>query len=469
MSKTQYKDYVKFLEAYNSKEHPESGYSEQSSTTSTTTARTSSSSSSYSDYHREETLTKEKIQNNGVNMEKIRNKGQTTKKSEIFLQIKPGEPIVKQVSKAFESTNQTQPNGEKIFDDDDANMITKIIKELHNNGVDTVDSKKKSDKKMFTKKNFIKSTSSTKDGEKVETFEKYQQEELESNSVDIAKISKIFEEKPKSKFQTSNKPSTASTKASWLSQSNNQSSNNQSSNTQTKSNTASIKSAWLNSNNQSSVKPSTASTKASWFTQSSNTPSQPLNQTSSTTAPKSPPVNKVHFASTVSSKEPSATPQPSKLETAKLETAKMQTLPTIQHTFKETIKEERYAPPPAPPAPPAPSSMKSKNEVNNRFIANEQTSIIKENGPVKITNNNEMEIDKNHPMVKKLVNEAMRDMYQNYHEKANDYVNSLPRHMVKRENNLQNIINDIAAQGGLDKLSGRSNPDADKRVVVTDL
>ncbi|KAK9888252.1 hypothetical protein WA026_000516 [Henosepilachna vigintioctopunctata] len=70
-------------------------------------------------------------------------------------------------------------------------------------------------------------------------------------------------------------------------------------------------------------------------------------------------------------------------------------------------------------------------------------------------------LDRKDPLVRKLAYNAMLDMYGAYHDKANNYVAALPQHQVKKENGLQKIIDNIAAQGGLEKLSGRSNPKAE--------
>lgn len=140
------------------------------------------------------------------------------------------------------------------------------------------------------------------------------------------------------------------------------------------------------------------------------------------------------------------------------------------------ISNEFPPPPPcfmdsktAPPPPPMPVNFTSKTlpkvtmEKQKNVTAtiqilpteNNKNGVRKSNGiEVKHTNT----IDKNNPLVRKLVYGAMLDMYGAYHDKANSYVSTLPKNMVKKQNGLQDIINNIAAQGGLDKLSGRANP-----------
>lgn len=53
-------------------------------------------------------------------------------------------------------------------------------------------------------------------------------------------------------------------------------------------------------------------------------------------------------------------------------------------------------------------------------------------------------VDKNDPRVKKLVYNALRDMYGAYHNQANDYIATLPKNRVRRNNGLDSIINSIA-------------------------
>ncbi|CAG9767439.1 unnamed protein product [Ceutorhynchus assimilis] len=92
-------------------------------------------------------------------------------------------------------------------------------------------------------------------------------------------------------------------------------------------------------------------------------------------------------------------------------------------------------PPPPPPLPPSNFAKKvTKPQANNATL------------------------DRNDPRVKKAVYGALRNMYGAYHDQANDYLATLPKNRVKKNNGLDSIINSIASQGGLDKLTGRGNP-----------
>lgn len=53
-------------------------------------------------------------------------------------------------------------------------------------------------------------------------------------------------------------------------------------------------------------------------------------------------------------------------------------------------------------------------------------------------------LNKNDPRVKKLVYGALREMYGAYHDQANDYLATLPKNRVRKNNGLDNIINSIA-------------------------
>lgn len=53
-------------------------------------------------------------------------------------------------------------------------------------------------------------------------------------------------------------------------------------------------------------------------------------------------------------------------------------------------------------------------------------------------------LDKNDPRVKRLVYGALRDMYGAYHDQANDYLATLPKNRVRKNNGLDSIINSIA-------------------------
>ncbi|CAH0563677.1 unnamed protein product [Brassicogethes aeneus] len=59
---------------------------------------------------------------------------------------------------------------------------------------------------------------------------------------------------------------------------------------------------------------------------------------------------------------------------------------------------------------------------------------------------------------KKLAYGQMMNICNSYNDKANDYVATLPKAMVHQNKNIQNIIQSIALNGGLDKLCGRTNP-----------
>ncbi|KAH0815872.1 hypothetical protein GEV33_006919 [Tenebrio molitor] len=69
-----------------------------------------------------------------------------------------------------------------------------------------------------------------------------------------------------------------------------------------------------------------------------------------------------------------------------------------------------------------------------------------------------VEIDRNNPLVRKLVYGTLRGMYGAYHDKANDMLATLPKNMVVRSNGVQDRIEQIASNGDLDKLNGRVNP-----------
>ncbi|KAL1497878.1 hypothetical protein ABEB36_008764 [Hypothenemus hampei] len=111
-------------------------------------------------------------------------------------------------------------------------------------------------------------------------------------------------------------------------------------------------------------------------------------------------------------------------------------------------------PPPPPPLPPAnfsskPTSIQKANNIPK------QITVQMSNG------NSNGSIDKNDPRVKKAVYGALRHMYGAYHDQANDYLATLPKNRVRKNNGLDSIIDTIASQGGLDKLTGRVNPKQD--------
>lgn len=105
--------------------------------------------------------------------------------------------------------------------------------------------------------------------------------------------------------------------------------------------------------------------------------------------------------------------------------------------------------PPPPPPPPANFSIKKnqdsppkapvpvqKTATSNVTIAPKKNDVVDGAAhPV---------IDKNDPRVKRLVYGALREMYGAYHDKANDYIATLPRNRVKKNNGLDSIINSIA-------------------------
>lgn len=53
-------------------------------------------------------------------------------------------------------------------------------------------------------------------------------------------------------------------------------------------------------------------------------------------------------------------------------------------------------------------------------------------------------LDKNDPRVKRLVYGALRDMYGAYHDQANNYLATLPKNRVRKNNGLDSIISSIA-------------------------
>lgn len=124
-------------------------------------------------------------------------------------------------------------------------------------------------------------------------------------------------------------------------------------------------------------------------------------------------------------------------------------------------------PPPPPPLPPVNFSSKpiSATTVSkpvpiqtNHFTETALPS--QENGHNGLVTPNGT-LDRNDPRVKKAVYGALRTMYGAYHDQANDYLATLPKNRVKRNNGLDSIINSIASQGGLEKLTGRGNPNTE--------
>ncbi|CAH1996395.1 unnamed protein product [Acanthoscelides obtectus] len=147
--------------------------------------------------------------------------------------------------------------------------------------------------------------------------------------------------------------------------------------------------------------------------------------------------------------------------------------------------EPPNCPPPPPPMPmnftsrpslPSQTKIFGQNEDSSEYFASRpslpcQTKVAVQPEANKFSTLPKMQngdsvdgrkLDKNDPRVKKMVYGALREMYGAYHDKANDYLATLPKSRVRRNNGLDSIINSIASQGGLDKLNGRVNPNPDK-------
>lgn len=95
-----------------------------------------------------------------------------------------------------------------------------------------------------------------------------------------------------------------------------------------------------------------------------------------------------------------------------------------------TLKIPLSPPPPPPPLPPQSATIQKQK-------------IVAQNGVPKKTANNGT-IDKNDPRVKKAVYGALRNMYGAYHDQANDYLATLPKNRVRKNNGLDSIIDSIA-------------------------
>lgn len=119
-------------------------------------------------------------------------------------------------------------------------------------------------------------------------------------------------------------------------------------------------------------------------------------------------------------------------------------MPPANFTFKT---EQTYLPPPpplptstvkiplSPPPPPPPLPPQS--------VTLQKQKVVTQNGvPKKAANNGT--IDKNDPRVKKAVYGALRNMYGAYHDQANDYLATLPKNRVRKNNGLDSIIDSIA-------------------------
>lgn len=114
---------------------------------------------------------------------------------------------------------------------------------------------------------------------------------------------------------------------------------------------------------------------------------------------------------------------------------------------------------PAPPPPPLPpnnfsSKLTSTSPSNKQNNTNGNKKKVTGYNTLPRMQNNKLEdaadgipvptLDKNDPRVKKLVYSALRDMYGTYHNKANDYLATLPKNRVRKNNGLDSIINSIA-------------------------
>uniref|UniRef100_V5GS67 Uncharacterized protein n=1 Tax=Anoplophora glabripennis TaxID=217634 RepID=V5GS67_ANOGL len=176
-------------------------------------------------------------------------------------------------------------------------------------------------------------------------------------------------------------------------------------------------------------------------------------------APK-PATEPVHIEKSLNTPPPPPFPQPIFQEQSV--TCAPPACPPPPPPVPPTLQNGPSAVPPPPPPPPANFSVKKvqnsspkpavpiqKVAINGVAIAPKKNDVVDGAPPV---------IDKNDPRVKRLVYGALREMYGAYHDKANDYIATLPRNRVKKNNGLDSIINSIASQGGLEKLNGRVNP-----------
>ncbi|EFA08974.2 amyloid beta A4 precursor protein-binding family B member 1-interacting protein-like [Tribolium castaneum] len=122
------------------------------------------------------------------------------------------------------------------------------------------------------------------------------------------------------------------------------------------------------------------------------------------------------------------------------------------------LNESKVAPPPPPPPP----------QVNHTPPPLPQTSpprlqaSLTKGPPAKFSVDNPKgvapEIDRNDPMVRKLVYGTLRGLYGAYHDKASDMLATMPKNMVVRSNGVRDRIEQIASNGDLEKLNGRVNP-----------
>lgn len=115
--------------------------------------------------------------------------------------------------------------------------------------------------------------------------------------------------------------------------------------------------------------------------------------------------------------------------------------------------------PPPPPPPPSNVSVKmnptlspAKANIPNGF--NNKSNITTGYSTLPRMNSNKPKdggdgipvptLNKNDPRVKKIVYGALREMYGAYHDQANDYLATLPKNRVRKNNGLDTIINSIA-------------------------
>ena len=96
------------------------------------------------------------------------------------------------------------------------------------------------------------------------------------------------------------------------------------------------------------------------------------------------------------------------------------------------------SPPPPPPPPPVNLSQPPKLQATLTRGPQTKYTVTNPNGGVPV------EIDRNNPLVKKLVYGTLRGLYGAYHDKANDMLATLPKNMVVRSNGVQDRIEQIA-------------------------
>nr|CAH7744362.1 unnamed protein product [Callosobruchus chinensis] len=123
--------------------------------------------------------------------------------------------------------------------------------------------------------------------------------------------------------------------------------------------------------------------------------------------------------------------------------------PVISVTPPSTCSSPAPLEPPncPPPPPPMPVNFTSRPSLPSEPKVTVQPQANKFNTLPKIQNGDTIDgrkLDKNDPRVKKMVYGALREMYGAYHDKANDYLATLPKNRVRRNNGLDSIINSIA-------------------------